>query len=115
VPKTRNQFTIIQLGGFGLIALAITINPFVLGWLFSPHGRITWRVYISLIVYGEVIVALVGLCLAVKGNSLWTFARGMTKQEALLLVISSLLAVILGDVSLNVVFGSIYQRFPVTS
>jgi hypothetical protein len=66
-------------------------------------------VYISLIVYVEVIVALVGLCLAVKGNALWTFVRGMTKQEAILLVISSLLALILGDVSLNVVFGSIYK------
>ena len=81
----------------------------MLGWLFSPYGRITWSVYISLIVYAEVIVALVGICLAVKGNSRRTFVRRMTKQEAILLVISSLLALILGDASLNVVFGPIYK------
>jgi hypothetical protein len=108
MPKTRNQVIIIKLAGFYLIALAITINPFVLGWLFSPSGRITWRPYIFLIIYVEVIVALVGLCLAVKGDSLWTSIRRMTKQEAMLLVIPSLLALILGDMSLNVVCGATY-------
>src|SRR5919198_5960109 len=101
--------TIIKLAGFGLIALAITANPLVLGWLFSSQGRITWGMYITLIVYGEVLVAVMGLCLAVKGNALWTFVRGMTKHEAILLVMSSFLALMLGDVSLNVVFGSIYK------
>jgi len=101
--------TIIQLAGFGLMALAITANPLVVGWLLSAHGRITWSVYISLIVYGEVLVAVVGLCVAVKGHALWTFVRHMTKQEAMLLGISSFLALLLGDVSCNVVFGSIYK------
>src|SRR5437016_2664086 len=102
MPTTRHPFTIIQLAGCGLIALALLVNPLVLGWLLSPDGRISWDVYITLIVYGEVIVALVGLCLAVTGNALWTFVRGMTKQEAILFVGSSLLALLLGDMSLNV-------------
>jgi len=99
----------IKLAGFGLIALAIAANPFVLGSLFSPDGRITSGVYISVIVCVEATVALVGICLAVKGNSLRTFVRGITKQDAILLVISSLLALIFGDVIFNVVFGPTYK------
>ena len=85
------------------------VNPFALGWLFSSDGRITSGVFTSLIVCVEVIVASVGLCLAVKGNALWTSVRGMTKREATLLVISSLLALILGDMSLNVIAGPTYK------
>ena len=99
----------IKLAGFCLIALAITANPFVLGWLFSPDGHIESSVFISLIVSLEVTVALVGTCLAIKGNSLRTLVRGITKQEAILLVTSSLLALILGDVIFNVVFGPTYK------
>jgi hypothetical protein len=99
----------IKFAGFGLIALAITVNPFVLGWLFSPDGRITSGVNISLIVFVEVIVALVGIYLVVIGSSRRTIVRGMTRQEAILLVVSSLLALIVGDVCFNLVFGSVYQ------
>src|SRR4051812_7503555 len=89
--------TLIRLAGFGLMALAIMANPLVVGWLLSAHGRITWSVYISLIVSGEVLVAVVGLCVAVHGHALWTVVRHMTKHEALLLGLASFLAVLLGD------------------
>ena len=100
--------TIIKLAGFSLIAVAVTVNPFVLGWLLSPDGRITSGENISLIVFIEVLVASVGIYLAVTADSR-TFVSGMTKREAVSLVVSSLLALIVGDVCLNVVFGSVYK------
>src|SRR5262245_47813479 len=101
----------LQRAGCCLLALALLGNPWVVGWLVSPHGRLTWGVYRTLIVYGEVLMAVAGFWLVVQGPHLQRLVRRLMTPACLWCVGYVVLVLLLVDVSFNVVTGrSIHGR-----
>jgi hypothetical protein len=108
LPRIEGQ-ACIKLVGWVFIAFALAANPVVLGRLVSPKGHITSVIRIVAIVLFEGLIAATGFSIVKNSHALWHCLRRRTKQEMALIVGSTLFALIVGDVSLNVAVGSVYK------
>jgi hypothetical protein len=101
--------TLVRLVGWTLIALALTANPVVLGRLVSQKGAITSVPRLVIIVLCEVLTAAAGMYVVRHSGTLLHGLRRLTRQEIAVMVGATVFAVIVGDVSLNLVCGSVYK------